>query len=77
MEAKLKYLPQKFLVLEENIYVKYDPEIHGDHYVFCCVTGEKIFIKDLLYWNIERQEAYIDYNASLKREIDINAHDKC
>ena len=44
--AKLKYLPNNFEVLE-----------NGDH-VICAVSGKKIFIENLTYWNVELQEAY-------------------
>ncbi len=39
-------------------------------YVICAVTGQKIDLDSLNYWNVERQEAYIDGAASLKRELD-------
>ena len=29
----------------------------GDH-VFCAISGKKILLKDLNYWNVELQEAY-------------------
>ena len=55
--AKLKYLPNNFQVLEEGDYVE------------CAVTGKKINLQDLTYWNVELQEPYFSYiEASLKRE---------
>ena len=55
--AKIKYLPNNFEVLEE-----------GDN-VECAVTGKKINLQDLTYWNVELQEPYFSYiEASLKRE---------
>ena len=40
----------------------------GD-YVECAVTGKKINLQDLTYWNVELQEPYFSYiEASLKRE---------
>ena len=55
--AKLKYLPNNFKVLEE-----------GDH-VICAVSGKKILIENLTYWNVDEQEAYFSYvEASTKRE---------
>ena len=55
--AKIKYLPNNFEVIQE-----------GD-YVLCAVSGKKILIKDLTYWNVELQEAYFSYiEASIKRE---------
>jgi len=55
--AKLKYLPNNFTMVEE-----------GDH-VICAVSGKKIFLENLNYWNVETQEAYFSYvEASIKRE---------
>ena len=44
--AKLEYLPNNFKILEE-----------GDH-VICAVSGKKIYLDHLTYWNVELQEAY-------------------
>ena len=55
--AKLKYLPNNFNVLED-----------GD-YVICAISGKKIMLENLTYWNVDKQEAYYSYiEASLKRE---------
>ncbi len=55
--AKLKYLPNNFNVLEA-----------GDH-VICAVSGKKILLENLNYWNVENQEPYFSYvEASMKRE---------
>ena len=55
--AKIKYLPNNFEVIQD-----------GDH-VLCAVSGKKILLKDLTYWNVELQEAYFSYvEASIKRE---------
>ena len=35
-----------------------DEIIEDGDYVECAVSGKKIPIKDLLYWNVELQEAY-------------------
>lgn len=45
-KAKLLYKHNTFEVIEE-----------GD-YVLCAVSGKKIYLKDLNYWNVEFQEAY-------------------
>ena len=34
-------------------------------YVICAVTGDRIPLERLRYWNAERQEAYVDAAASL------------
>ena len=44
--AKLKYLPNSFEIIEQ-----------GDH-VICAITGKKIFLEKLNYWNVDLQEAY-------------------
>ena len=55
--AKLKYLPNNFDIIEE-----------GD-YVICSVSGKKIALQNLNYWNVDEQEAYFSYaEASIKKE---------
>ena len=55
--AKLKYLPNKFEIIEP-----------GDH-VVCAVSKKIINLQNLHYWNVELQEAYFSYKeAQLKRE---------
>ena len=55
--AKLKYLPNKFEVVE-----------NGDH-VICAISGKKIPLEKLNYWNVELQEPYYSYiEASIRRE---------
>ena len=55
--AKLKYLPNNFEIIEQ-----------GDH-VMCAISGKKIPLENLNYWNVEEQEAYYSYvEASVKKE---------
>ena len=55
--AKLKYLPNNFEIIE-----------NGDH-VICAISGKKIDLNKLTYWNVELQEAYFSYKeAFIKRE---------
>ena len=55
--AKLKYLPNNFEIIED-----------GD-YVICAVSGKKVDLKKLTYWNVELQEAYFSYKeAAIKNE---------
>ena len=55
--AKIKYQPNNFKVIEA-----------GDH-VMCAISGKKISIESLNYWNVELQEAYFSYvEASQKSE---------
>ena len=59
--AKLEYLPNNFKILEE-----------GDH-VICAISGKKISLDQLTYWNVELQEAYYSYKeAFLKNELILN-----
>ena len=54
--AKLKYLPNIFEIIE-----------NGDHFI-CAVSGKKIQLEKLNYWNVELQEAYFSYlEASQKK----------
>ena len=56
--AKIKYLPNNFQIIEKGDYVE------------CAVSGKKINLEDLTYWNVELQEPYYSYKeASKKREI--------
>ena len=43
--------------------------IHGGHYPGV-ITGKPIPLDELKYWSVERQEAYVDVEASLKRELE-------
>ena len=55
--AKIKYLPNNFQIVE-----------NGDH-VICAISGKKILIENLTYWNVDLQEAYFSYKeASIRRE---------
>ena len=57
--AKIKYQPNNFDIIEE-----------GDH-VICAVSGKKISLQNLNYWNVDEQEAYFSYvEASIKKEKD-------
>jgi hypothetical protein len=54
--ARVRYLPGTFRVLSS-----------GDH-VLCAITGARIPLNDLKYWSVDRQEAYVDADASLTAE---------
>ena len=57
--AKIKYSPNNFEVIED-----------GDH-VICAISGKKIPLEKLNYWNVDLQEPYFSYvEASTKREKD-------
>ena len=53
--AKLKYMPNKFEIIN-----------NGDH-VICAVSGKKIGLDRLTYWNVDTQEAYYSYKEASKR----------
>ena len=55
--AKLKYLPNNFNIIEEG------------EYVICAISGKKISLENLNYWNVDEQEAYYSFlEASIKKE---------
>ena len=58
--AKIKYLPNNFQVLETGDYVE------------CAVTGKKIEIENLTYWNVELQEAYFSYKEAFEKREELN-----
>mgnify|MGYP004480449477 CR=1 FL=1 len=59
-EAKLHYGDGDFDVIRPGAFVR------------CAVTGEAIPLDLLRYWNVQRQEAYRDCEASLQRELELN-----
>jgi len=54
-KAKLKFNPNDFEIIE-----------NGD-YVVCAVSGKKISLDQLTYWNVELQEAYFSPKEAQKR----------
>tara|TARA_B100002019_G_scaffold136840_1_gene117884 strand:- start:954 stop:1148 length:195 start_codon:yes stop_codon:yes gene_type:complete len=55
--AKIKYLPNNFQIIE-----------NGDH-VVCAISGKKISLENLTYWNVDLQEAYFSFKeAYIKKE---------
>jgi hypothetical protein len=58
-EARLRYLDGDFQVITPGTYVT------------CAVTGKRIPLPELRYWSVDRQEAYVDATASLKRELSL------
>jgi hypothetical protein len=54
--ARIHYLAGSFRLLTD-----------GDH-VVCAVTGARIPLNELRYWSVERQEPYVDADASLTAE---------
>ena len=58
-KAKLIFKHNSFEIIED-----------GD-YVLCAVSGRKIMLKDLNYWNVELQEAYFSPEEVNKRFLNI------
>ena len=59
-KAKLKFNPNNFEIIEE-----------GD-YVVCAVSGKKISLNQLIYWNVELQEAYYSAKEAQLRYEELN-----
>ncbi len=58
--AKIKYLPNNFHIIEPGDYVE------------CAVSGKKINLENLTYWNVELQEPYYSFKEAFqKRESKI------
>jgi hypothetical protein len=57
-EARLRYLDADYQVLVPGAYV------------VCAVTGRRIPLAELRYWSVDRQEAYADAAAALRRELE-------
>ena len=53
--AKIKYLPNNFQIIQ-----------NGDH-VVCAVSGKKISLDNLTYWNVELQEAYYSHKEAFEK----------
>jgi len=51
-EAQVRYLDADFVVVRPGSFVR------------CAVTGRPIPLDELLYWNVDRQEAYVDAIAA-------------
>ena len=59
-KAKIKYLPNNFQIIEDGEYVE------------CAVSGKKIIIENLNYWNVEAQEPYFSYKEAFKKREQFN-----
>ena len=55
-KAKIKYLPNNFQIIEDGEYVE------------CAVSGKKIIIENLNYWNVEAQEPYFSYKEAFQKK---------
>ena len=59
-KAKLKFNPNDFEIIDD-----------GDH-VICSVSGKKIPLNQLTYWNVDLQEAYFSPKEAQQRYEELN-----
>ena len=57
--AKLRYLPNNFQIIENGDYVE------------CAISGKKISLNNLNYWNVELQEPYYSYIEAHKKKEEL------
>ncbi len=53
-EAVVEYADGEFHIIKPGGFVR------------CAVTGARISLKALRYWNVDKQEAYVDAAAAMK-----------
>jgi len=56
-EAKIRFLDADFEVISPGSFIR------------CAVTKKPIPLDELKYWSVARQEAYVDVEASVAREL--------
>jgi hypothetical protein len=61
-EAEVRYLDGDFRIIRPGGYVR------------CAVTGVPIPLEELRYWSVERQEAYANPQAVLRRLFPARSH---
>jgi hypothetical protein len=54
-KAKIKFNPNNFEIIQDGDYVN------------CAVSGKKISLTQLTYWNVELQEAYFSPKEAQQR----------
>ena len=60
-EAQVHYGDNEIEILKQGLYVR------------CAVSGEKISLDDLRYWNVDLQEAYRGPEEATQRWKQVNA----
>jgi hypothetical protein len=60
-EARVRYLDADFQVLSVG------------NFVTCAITGTRIPLDELKYWSVDRQEPYLDAQASIMREAEFDS----
>jgi len=63
-EARVEYGDNDFTILKQ-----------GTH-VICAVSGAKIPLDELRYWNVDQQEAYRGPEEAMRRWRELNAEKK-
>ena len=53
-------------------HMEYQVVLPGE-YVRCTVTGQRIPLSELRYWNVDRQEAYVSSIIAFQRYRDLKA----
>lgn len=53
-EAVIRYLDGDYVVVRPGTFVR------------CAITDRPIPVDELMYWNVDRQEAYVDAAAALE-----------
>ena len=59
-KAKLKFSPNYFEIIEQG------------EYVVCAGSGKNIPLNQLMYWNVELQEAYFSVKEAQQRYEELN-----
>ena len=57
--AIINYLPNDFEIIEMGDYVE------------CAVSSKHIGIENLIYWNVELQEAYFSYKEAFQKREEL------
>ena len=58
--AKLKFNPNNFEIIEDGDYIE------------CAVSGKRISLNKLTYWNVDLQEAYFSPKEAQERYEQLN-----
>ncbi|MBY0564786.1 MAG: DUF2093 domain-containing protein [Hyphomonadaceae bacterium] len=59
-EAQLRYGDNEFTIVRQGLFVR------------CAVSGERILLDELRYWNVDLQEAYRGPEEAMKRWKEIH-----
>ncbi len=59
-KAKIKFNPNNFEIIEDGDYIE------------CAVSGKRISLNKLTYWNVDLQEAYFSPKEAQERYEQLN-----